>query len=66
MQSVLRLHVVKTRVGLSKSTIYAWIAQGTFPKPISLGDRAVGWLESDINNWIESRVKETRQSGARS
>ena len=66
MQSVLRLHVVKNRVGLSRSTIYAWIAQGTFPKPISLGDRAVGWLESDINNWIESRVMETRQSSARS
>ena len=63
MQAFLRLPVVKARVGLSRSTIYARIAQGTFPKPISLGERAVGWLESDIIFWIEERVNESRKGG---
>lgn len=45
---------VKERTGLSRSTIYAKIAQGTFPKPVCLGARAVGWLESEIDEWINS------------
>ena len=52
---ILRLPAVKASVGLSRSTIYIRIAEGTFPKPVSLGGRAVGWLESDIEAWIESK-----------
>ena len=51
-----RLSGVKSMVGLSRSTIYALMAAGKFPKSISLGERAVGWLESDIQGWIDSRV----------
>jgi prophage regulatory protein len=58
---VLRLPVVKARTGLSRSTIYLRIAEGTFPKPVSLGDRAVGWLESEIESWLSSRVEASRQ-----
>lgn len=53
---ILRLPTVKARTGLSRSSIYLRIASGTFPKPISLGSRAVGWLESDIEQWIETQV----------
>lgn len=59
-KAVLRLPVVKARTGLSRSTIYLRIAEGSFPKPISLGGRAVGWLESDIEQWLTSRVEESR------
>lgn len=52
----LRLPKVKERVPLSTSEIYRRIEAGTFPKPIPLGARAVGWLESDINAWIEQQV----------
>ncbi|AOJ17037.1 AlpA family phage regulatory protein [Burkholderia vietnamiensis] len=45
------------RVGLSKSEIYRRIQAGAFPKPIPLGTRAVGWLESDINAWIDTQAK---------
>jgi prophage regulatory protein len=38
--------------GLSRSTIYLKIAKGTFPKPLSLGARAIGWLENDVESWI--------------
>jgi prophage regulatory protein len=54
----LRLPAVKDRAGLSRSTIYLGIATGTFPQPIKLGVRAVGWLESDIDAWIAARVEQ--------
>lgn len=57
MHNILRLPAVKSRTGLSRSTIYLRITKGTFPTPISLGDRAVGWLESEINDWITSHIK---------
>ena len=55
-QTILRLALVKKRTGLSRSSIYNGIKQGTFPAQISLGPRAVGWLESGIDDWIESRI----------
>jgi len=52
----LRLPQVKSTTGLSKSSIYARISEGTFPKQISLGPRLVVWVESDIQNWITEQV----------
>jgi len=49
---------VESLVGLSRSTIYAMIADGTFPKPIKLGKRAVGWRHSDVLTWLQSRTCE--------
>lgn len=60
MHSILRLPTVKDRTGLSRSTIYLRISEGTFPKPISLGSRAVGWIESEINEWLEQRIESSR------
>ena len=56
----LRLPEVKQNTGLSKSTIYARIAEGTFPKQIPLGPRLVVWVESDIQNWITEQVSAAR------
>ena len=58
--AILRLPFVKSRTGLSRSTIYLRIAAGSFPKPVSLGSRAVGWLESEIDGWLTSRVEASR------
>ncbi len=52
----LRLSDVKERTGLSRSTIYLNISKGTFPRHISLGARCVGWLESEIDAWVQSRI----------
>lgn len=52
---ILRRPEVETRTGLSRSTLYAMMAEGTFPKPVRLGKRAVGWTESAIVRWVESR-----------
>ena len=56
----LRLPEVKATTGLSKSTIYSRIAEGTFPKQIPLGQRLVVWVESDIQNWISEQVTAAR------
>lgn len=55
---ILRLPEVMQRTGLSRSTIYAYMKYGNFPKPIPIGDRAVGWLESAIDEWIEQRASQ--------
>ena len=53
-QSILRLRQVSQMTGLSRSTIYLQISQGTFPKPVSLGARAVGWKYAAVLRWLES------------
>lgn len=54
---LLRRKQVEQLTGLSRSSIYAMIADGTFPKQHRIGRRAVAWLKSDIDDWIEQRVK---------
>ena len=46
--------------GLSRSTIYLRMAEGKFPQQISLGSRAVGWINSEVIDWIEHRISESR------
>lgn len=57
---ILRLPTVKARTGLSRSTIYLRMAQGAFPKPIPLGGRAVGWVEEEIDGWLQQQIAATR------
>jgi prophage regulatory protein len=54
----MRLKLVIDSTGLARSTIYKYIAEGTFPKPVSLGDRCVGWVESEVHDWILARIEE--------
>jgi len=58
---ILRLPEVKARVGLCRASIYQRITEGSFPKQISLGIRAVGWLEHEIEAWIAERIKTGRR-----
>lgn len=50
--AILRLPAVKARTGLSRATIYRKIQCAEFPRPHQLSQRAVGWLEADIEAWI--------------
>lgn len=59
--TILRLPSVKSRTGLSRSTIYLRISKGRFPKAISLGGRAVGWIESEINDWLNQQIESSRK-----
>lgn len=53
----LRIRDVIATVGLGRTTIYRMIEAGLFPKPYALTKRAVGWWESDVVEWLESRRK---------
>jgi prophage regulatory protein len=61
---ILRLPEVMTRTGLSRSTIYLRISQGNFPKPVSLGARAVGWIEVEIQEWLQRQIEASRRESA--
>ncbi len=65
VNKILRLPTVKSLTGLSRSTIYIRISEGTFPKQIDLGSRAVGWVESEIMNWIDERIQERNNTTAK-
>lgn len=57
-QSLLRLPAVKARTGHSRSSIYAAINRGEFPAPVPIGARAVAWVESEIDRYIEDQIKQ--------
>ena len=59
--TIIRRRAVESRTGLSRSTIYLRVAEGTFPAPVSLGARAVGWIESEISDWLASQIKASRE-----
>ena len=60
--AILRLPNVKARTGLSRSTIYLRISEGRFPKPVSLGGRAVGWVEEEITDWLNEQIALSRKA----
>ena len=61
MYKIIRLPEVMKTTGLSRSTIYQRIGEKTFPVQIPLGPKSVGWLESDIQQWLEARIAVMQQ-----
>jgi prophage regulatory protein len=62
---ILRLPTVIGKTGKCRSGIYSAIAEGTFPKPISIGARSVGWISAEVDAWIEDRIKQSRSQEGR-
>jgi len=62
---ICRLPKVVEMTGLSRSAIYALIAEGRFPTQINLEPGTVGWAEREINEWIEMRIVESRRADTR-
>ena len=58
--SILRRKQVESRTGLSRSTIYERIKRGSFPTPISLGAKAVGCIEAEVDTWLSEQVSISR------
>jgi prophage regulatory protein len=63
-QRILRRREVTSVSGLPTSTLYEQIALGRFPRPVKLGDRAVGWLEEEVTTWQEARIAEREAAEA--
>jgi prophage regulatory protein len=62
--SILRLPDVEARCAVNRRTLYYWIERGMFPRPISLGPRTVGWLDRDIEAWINEKAQASRVGSA--
>jgi prophage regulatory protein len=69
--TILRRKQVEVRTGLSRSTIYAKMRLNpkrprdydpTFPRPISVGAKAVGWIEAELNAWLTTQIKKSRKA----
>ncbi len=56
----LRLPEVLARTGRSRSTIYVRLDLGRFPRPVSLGARAVGWIEAEVDEWTGEQIEASR------
>src|SRR5258708_38212933 len=61
--TILRLPAVQARTGLSRSTIYLHVADGSFLGAVLFGVGAVGWVELEVEGWISGRVLERRGRG---
>jgi prophage regulatory protein len=60
--TILRRKQVEARTGLARSTLYDRVKSGTFPAPISLGARAVGWVESEVDEWLHAQIEKSRKA----
>ena len=69
--TIIRRKQVESRTGLSRSSIYARLKRNpkrpgdydpTFPKPISVGAKAVGWIEGEIDAWLTAQVEKSRKA----
>ena len=56
MHKIIRLPEVIKSTGLARSTIYKMIAANNFPAQIALGSKSVGWVEAEIQNWIQEKI----------
>ncbi|WP_353237784.1 AlpA family phage regulatory protein [Limnohabitans sp.] len=69
--TIIRRKQVEARIGLSRSSIYARLRKNpkrpgdfdpTFPKPVSVGAKAVGWIEAEIDAWLTAQVEKSRKA----
>jgi prophage regulatory protein len=54
--ALIRLSEVKEYTGLGRSSIYKYMNDGLFPKSVSLGDRAIAWVDTEIEEWVQNKI----------
>jgi prophage regulatory protein len=64
MNKFLKLKAVEAATTISRSHIYALAKEGKFPKPVKLSERSSAWLESEVLDWIESRIAQRNKGEA--
>ncbi|RAS21508.1 helix-turn-helix transcriptional regulator [Paraburkholderia bryophila] len=57
---IIRIATVLERTGLKKTCIYRLIKNGQFPSSIKLSHKCAGWVESEVNDWLNNRIASTR------
>lgn len=62
-QEIIKLREVKKITCISGSSIYRGAANGSFPRPIKLGERSSGWLRSEVEQWLQERIDASRNGG---
>ncbi|MCM7774980.1 AlpA family transcriptional regulator [Enterobacter asburiae] len=60
----LRMSEIMRRTGYGKAWIYRLISQGKFPRPIKIGTRAIAFVESEVDDWINQRIEDSRKEVA--
>ena len=58
--ALIRISTVTQRTALSRPEIYRRMARGDFPKPVSIGARAIAWVEADVDAWVEAHIQASR------
>lgn len=61
--TLLRLPEVLKKTGLSRSSLYLAINNGTFPKGIKISERGVAFIESEVDEWVQNRIADSRAEG---
>lgn len=54
----LKIKEVTTKTALSRSSIYRKMSEGSFPKPVPIGERAVAWLDNEVKEWMTERLNQ--------
>jgi prophage regulatory protein len=62
--TIVRRKQVEARTGLARSTIYERVKAGNFPAPVSLGAKAVGWVESEVDAWLTRQIETSRKAAS--
>ena len=62
LDRILRISQVLDHVGVSSATLYRWISDERFPRPVQLGPNSVGWRESAVREWLASREPAVSES----
>ncbi|WP_319480252.1 AlpA family transcriptional regulator [uncultured Draconibacterium sp.] len=60
-EKILRLPELLAKTGLSRSTMYKMVKEQTFPKPVNLGLRCSGWLQSEVNDWLNQKITQRNE-----
>lgn len=56
--ALIRLAEVKEYTGLGRSSIYKYMNEGNFPKSVSLGERAIAWVDTEIEEWVQDKIEQ--------
>ena len=62
---LIKMPVVMNRVAMSRTNLFIKVKEGTFPAPISLGARAIAWVEEEVDEWVAARIAASRTSVAK-